>query len=93
MVHDCREKRSSGQSSSLNNDNSLDVLQKYLLFIIIHSYTHLPGGVSDSVFKANVLGILSSQDRVLLGVTKRALDEGSEVLDLGLANMCSIYVT
>lgn len=36
VVHDCREKRASAQSSSLDNDNSLDVLKKYLLFININ---------------------------------------------------------
>jgi len=59
-VYDCREKRSSAQSSNLDNDNSLDILKKYLLFINIHPYTYLPVGGSDSVFKANVLRILSS---------------------------------
>ncbi|XP_070358739.1 proto-oncogene DBL isoform X7 [Equus asinus] len=37
VVHDCREKRSSGQSSSLNNDNSLDVLQNHVLNELIQT--------------------------------------------------------
>uniref|UniRef100_A0A8D0WBL8 MCF.2 cell line derived transforming sequence n=1 Tax=Sus scrofa TaxID=9823 RepID=A0A8D0WBL8_PIG len=31
VVHDCREKRASAQSSSLDNDNSLDVLKNHVL--------------------------------------------------------------
>lgn len=93
VVHDCQEKRSSAQSSSLGNDNSLDILKKYLLFINIHPYIHLPVGGSDSVFKANVLRILSSQNGVLLDVMKSTLEKVSEVLDLGLANLYSVYVT
>ncbi|XP_054551508.1 proto-oncogene DBL isoform X2 [Talpa occidentalis] len=31
VVHDCREKRNSGQTSSLNNDNNLDVLKNHVL--------------------------------------------------------------
>uniref|UniRef100_A0A8C3YHJ3 MCF.2 cell line derived transforming sequence n=1 Tax=Catagonus wagneri TaxID=51154 RepID=A0A8C3YHJ3_9CETA len=31
VVHDCREKRTSAQSSSLDNDNSLDVLKNHVL--------------------------------------------------------------
>lgn len=93
VVHDCQEKRSSAQSSSLGNDNSLDILKKYLLFINIHPYIHLPVGGSDSVFKANVLRILSSQNGVLLDVMKSTLEKVSEVLDLGLANLYSVYMT
>ncbi|XP_072600733.1 proto-oncogene DBL isoform X6 [Vulpes vulpes] len=37
VVHDCREKRSSGQSSSLDNDNSLDVLQNHVLNELIQT--------------------------------------------------------
>ncbi|XP_012665383.1 proto-oncogene DBL isoform X2 [Otolemur garnettii] len=37
VVHDCQEKRSSGQSSSLENDNSLDVLKKYVLNELIQT--------------------------------------------------------
>ena len=88
-VYDCQEKRSSVQSSNLDNDNSLDILKKYLLFINIHPYTHLPVGGSDSVFKANVLRILSSQNTVMLGLIKCALEKVSEVL----ANLYSLYVT
>ncbi|XP_077921414.1 proto-oncogene DBL isoform X8 [Halichoerus grypus] len=43
VVHDCREKRSSGQSSSLDNDNSLDVLQNHVLNELIQTervYVH-----------------------------------------------------
>uniref|UniRef100_A0A452QYE0 MCF.2 cell line derived transforming sequence n=1 Tax=Ursus americanus TaxID=9643 RepID=A0A452QYE0_URSAM len=37
VVHDCQEKRSSGQSSSLDNDNSLDVLQNHVLNELIQT--------------------------------------------------------
>nr|XP_019606044.1 PREDICTED: proto-oncogene DBL isoform X1 [Rhinolophus sinicus] len=37
VVHDCREKNSSGQSSSLNNDNSLDVLKNHVLNELIQT--------------------------------------------------------
>ncbi|XP_030894375.1 proto-oncogene DBL isoform X1 [Leptonychotes weddellii] len=37
VVHGCREKRSSGQSSSLDNDNSLDVLQNHVLNELIQT--------------------------------------------------------
>lgn len=90
-VYDCQEKRSSVQSSSLDNDNSLDILKKYLLFINIYPYTHLPVGGSDSVFKADVLRILSSQNMVLLSVIKCALEKVSKVL-ANLYLYC-VYVT
>ncbi|XP_019509133.1 PREDICTED: proto-oncogene DBL isoform X6 [Hipposideros armiger] len=37
VVHDCQEKKSSGQSSSLNNDNSLDVLKNHVLNELIQT--------------------------------------------------------
>ncbi|XP_059014155.1 proto-oncogene DBL isoform X6 [Mustela lutreola] len=37
VVHDGREKRSSGQSSSLDNDNTLDVLQNHVLNELIQT--------------------------------------------------------
>ncbi|KAL2768086.1 proto-oncogene DBL isoform a [Daubentonia madagascariensis] len=37
VVHDCREKRSSGQSSSLDNDNTLDVLKNHVLNELIQT--------------------------------------------------------
>ncbi|KAB1253678.1 Proto-oncogene DBL [Camelus dromedarius] len=37
VVHDCREKRSSAQSSSLDNDNSLDVLKNHVLNELIQT--------------------------------------------------------
>ncbi|XP_064216930.1 proto-oncogene DBL isoform X5 [Aotus nancymaae] len=37
VVHDCPEKRSSGQSSSLDNDNSLDVLKNHVLNELIQT--------------------------------------------------------
>ncbi|XP_058515032.1 proto-oncogene DBL isoform X2 [Ochotona princeps] len=36
-VHDCREKRSSDQTSSLDNDNSLDILKKHVLNELIQT--------------------------------------------------------
>uniref|UniRef100_A0ABI7WHQ7 MCF.2 cell line derived transforming sequence n=1 Tax=Felis catus TaxID=9685 RepID=A0ABI7WHQ7_FELCA len=43
VVHDCREQRNSGQSSSLDNDNSLDILQNHVLNELIQTervYVH-----------------------------------------------------
>ncbi|XP_025789517.1 proto-oncogene DBL [Puma concolor] len=37
VVHDCREQRNSGQSSSLDNDNSLDILQNHVLNELIQT--------------------------------------------------------
>nr|XP_014983809.1 proto-oncogene DBL isoform X14 [Macaca mulatta] len=37
VVHDCQEKRSSGQSSSLDNGNSLDVLKNHVLNELIQT--------------------------------------------------------
>uniref|UniRef100_A0A8D2E154 MCF.2 cell line derived transforming sequence n=1 Tax=Sciurus vulgaris TaxID=55149 RepID=A0A8D2E154_SCIVU len=37
VVHDCQEKRSSGQPSSLNNDKSLDVLKNHVLNELIQT--------------------------------------------------------
>ncbi|KAG8507206.1 Proto-oncogene DBL, partial [Galemys pyrenaicus] len=37
VVHDCREKRNSGQTSSLNNDNNLDVLKNHVLNELIQT--------------------------------------------------------
>ncbi|XP_010638813.1 proto-oncogene DBL isoform X3 [Fukomys damarensis] len=37
VVHDCREKRSPGQSSSLDNDNSLDIIKKHVLNELIQT--------------------------------------------------------
>ncbi|XP_047700908.1 proto-oncogene DBL isoform X1 [Prionailurus viverrinus] len=43
VVHDCREQRNSRQSSSLDNDNSLDILQNHVLNELIQTervYVH-----------------------------------------------------
>ncbi|XP_012582734.1 PREDICTED: proto-oncogene DBL isoform X4 [Condylura cristata] len=37
VVHDCRDKRNPGQTSSLNNDNSLDVLKNHVLNELIQT--------------------------------------------------------
>uniref|UniRef100_A0A8C2V0Q2 MCF.2 cell line derived transforming sequence n=1 Tax=Chinchilla lanigera TaxID=34839 RepID=A0A8C2V0Q2_CHILA len=37
LVHDCREKRSPSQSSSLDNDNSLDIIKKHVLNELIQT--------------------------------------------------------
>nr|XP_058905900.1 proto-oncogene DBL isoform X2 [Kogia breviceps] len=37
VVHDCQEKRSSAQSSSLDNDNSLDILKNHVLNELIQT--------------------------------------------------------
>ncbi|XP_005404618.1 PREDICTED: proto-oncogene DBL isoform X5 [Chinchilla lanigera] len=37
VVHDCREKRSPSQSSSLDNDNSLDIIKKHVLNELIQT--------------------------------------------------------